>query len=81
MQFSSDVSTVIFVSVVLLGVISVFIWICIRVRRGGGSMTTIAMGATDGFLSKDQSKAVETVVEQNAGKRQEAQGDYEPHRS
>jgi hypothetical protein len=59
---------------VLVAVVGVFLWISQRVRRGGGSLTTIVMGATDEFLSKDSAKAAEIVVEQHAGKKLEEQG-------
>ena len=77
---SNEWSTVLVPLLVVIGVLVLVAFIGRRVRRGGGSMTTIAMGATDEFLSKDQSKAVETVVDQNAGKRQEDQGNNEPRR-
>ncbi|HEV8538658.1 MAG TPA: hypothetical protein VGR15_07005 [Bacteroidota bacterium] len=45
-----------------------------RIRRGGGSLTTIVLGATDEFLTTERSKAAEIIVNQNAGKKLEAQG-------
>ncbi|MBM4158461.1 MAG: hypothetical protein FJ216_06740 [Ignavibacteria bacterium] len=49
--------------------IAVFILISNRLRKGGGSLTTIALGATDEFLTKDKSKAADTIVNENAGKK------------
>ena len=54
---------------ILVIVVGIFIRISIRLRRGGGSMTTIALGATDGFLTHERSKAAETIVDENAGKK------------
>jgi hypothetical protein len=61
--------TLVFALVLLTVVIGIFIRICIRLRRGGGSLTTIVLGATDGFLTQDRSKAAETIVNENAGKK------------
>jgi hypothetical protein len=57
------------VAVMLVAVTGIFVRICIRVRRGGGSLTTIALGATDGFLTQEKSKAAEVIVDENAGKK------------
>jgi hypothetical protein len=53
----------------LVVVVGTFIRISMKLRRGGGSMTTIALGATDAFLSHDRRKAAETIVNENAGKK------------
>ena len=65
----NDLLRLLFCLVILVIVIGVFIRICIKVRRGGGSLTTIVLGATDGFLTHEKSKAAETVVDENAGKK------------
>jgi hypothetical protein len=49
-------------------VVTIFIRISMRLRRGGGSLTTAVLGATDEFLNRDKSKAAETIVDRNAGK-------------
>jgi hypothetical protein len=66
------------VGVTLLFVIGVFVWISVRLRRGGGSLTTTVLGATDGFLSAEKSKAAETIVNENAGKRFEGERSEQP---
>jgi hypothetical protein len=53
----------------LIVVVGIFIRICVGLRRGGGSLTTIVLGATDGFLTHERSKAAETIVNENAGKK------------
>lgn len=66
---TSETLSLIVVAVVLVAVIGVFVRISIRLRRGGGSVTTVVMGATHGFLTKDRSRAAETIVNENAGKK------------
>jgi hypothetical protein len=65
----NDILTLSFVLIVLAGVVGIFIRICVRLRRGGGSLTTIVLGATDGFLTHEKSRAAETIVDENAGKK------------
>ena len=64
-----DVLALIVVLTAVALVTGIFIRISIKLRRGGGSLTTIVMGATDGFLTHEKSKAAETIVDENAGKR------------
>ncbi|MGA9116737.1 MAG: hypothetical protein WB626_08180 [Bacteroidota bacterium] len=65
---SSDILSLAVVAGVLVLVTGIFICISMRVRRGGGSLTTAILGATDGFLTREKSKAAETIVNDNAGK-------------
>jgi heme/copper-type cytochrome/quinol oxidase subunit 2 len=64
----NELLTVLVLAGIIFIVIFVFIWISVKLRRGGGSMTTIALGSTDEFLNTDKSKAAETIVNENAGK-------------
>ena len=75
---TSDTISLLIVLLVILLVIGIFISITIRVRRKGGSLTTISLGATDAFLTQDRRKAAETIVNQNAGKKLEVQSSKEP---
>ena len=68
---SSEVVSYIVVVVLLVLVVGIFIRITIRLRRGGGSLTTVVLGSTDAFLSSDRRKAAETIVNENAGKMRE----------
>jgi hypothetical protein len=79
----SDFYPIAVVLLVVCGVVAVFIRIAIRIRKGGGSMTTLMLGATDEFLIKDRQKASEMIVEQNAGKKLDEQcsGDTGNHES
>lgn len=63
----------IFLAATLFTVVWIFIRISLRLRRGGGSMTTVVLGATDEFLTEDRKKAAETIVNENAGKKFEDQ--------
>jgi hypothetical protein len=57
------------VFVLLIVVIGTFIRICVKLRRGGGSLTCTVLGATDAFLTHERRKAAETIVNENAGKK------------
>ncbi len=57
-----------FIIVVLL-----FMRLALRIRKNGGSMTTIVHGSLDSFYNKDKKKAVEMVVEKQSGKKLEEQ--------
>ncbi len=76
---ASDTIALIVVAAVLCLVIVIFVRISIRLRRGGGSLTTVVLGATDEFLTKDKKRAAETIVNENAGKRMEDQSSSAPH--
>jgi hypothetical protein len=65
----NDFLTLVFVFVLLIVVVGTFIRICVKLRRGGGSMTCTVLGATDAFLTHDRRKAAETIVNENAGKK------------
>jgi hypothetical protein len=65
----NDLLTLVFALILLTVVIGIFIRICVKLRRGGESLTTIVLGATDGFLTHERSKAAETIVNENAGKK------------
>lgn len=71
---SPEAVSLVTVVVVLILVVGIFIRIAMRLRRGGGSLTTVVLGATDAFLSRDRRKAAETIVNENAGK-----GREDPH--
>lgn len=66
------------VSGLLIGVIYLFIRIALRLRRRGGSLTSVLFGATYEFYSQEKRKAVQQVVEQKAQKKRKEQGDKAP---
>jgi len=80
MKNISDTFPLLSVLVLLVLIIGVFIRISIRLRQGGGSLTTVILGATDEFLTKEKSRAAETITNENAGKRFEGQSSGEPNK-
>ena len=74
----SDALSFILVAAILILVIGIFVRVSVGLRRGGGSLTTIVLGATDEFLTKEKRKAAETIVNENAGKKFEEQSSDEP---
>ncbi len=66
----------IFFLLFLAGII--FVRLSQKLRRGGGSLTTTMLGATDAFYHKERKNAVRQIVEMKAGKKQEEQGSKKP---
>jgi hypothetical protein len=60
-------------------VIVVFVVLSRRIRRGGGSLPTIMLGATNDLMDKDKRRAAEEIVEMKADKKRNrgAEGDPE----
>lgn len=75
------VVTLIFVFVSIAILMAGFAWLSRRLKQGGGSLFMIQTGATDAFYNRDKKQAIEQVVERNAGKKMEAQGNFEPPES
>ncbi len=71
---SSDIPAGAVIIALLALIIWIFIRITIRARRRGGSLTTLVLGSTDEFLTQEKSKAAETIVDENAGKKFNAAG-------
>lgn len=78
MENPNEIFSLLFLLAMLILVVGIFIRISIRVRRGGGSLTTLVLGSTDHFLTKEKSKAAETIVNENAGKKFETQTSRQP---
>ena len=76
----NDLLTLAFALVLLVVVIGIFIRICVKLRRGGGSLTCTVLGATDAFLTHDRRKAAETIVNENAGKKFEQLPSTDPEK-
>ena len=76
----NDILALLLVLGLLVLIITVFIRTSMRLRKGGGSLTTTVLGATDELLTSDQRKAAETIVNINAGKKLEEQGSGEPEK-
>ena len=67
-----------FAFLVLLLTGFIFVHISRKLRRGGGSLTTTMLGATDLFYDKEKKNAVRQIVEMKAGTKQEEQGSEKP---
>jgi len=65
---------------ILLLAIYLFVRISRRLRKKGGSMATVMLGATDAFYHRDKKKAIEVIVERNAGKKMEEQSSSDPEK-
>ncbi|KPJ59788.1 MAG: hypothetical protein AMJ46_09870 [Latescibacteria bacterium DG_63] len=59
--------------VILVTVLVIFVRISMKVRRGGSGTTTVGLGALYDLHNKDKRRAIETIVEVNAGKELENQ--------
>lgn len=68
MKFDDFIS---FILVIFLLALFIFLFLRVsgRLRKGGGSLTTFMLGATDGFYNRDKKKAADEIVEQKADKK------------
>jgi len=67
----SETLQIIFVGLTVILLVAFFIRVAARIRKGGGSLTTVVLGATDSFLNSDRHRASVTIVNENAGKNKE----------
>jgi hypothetical protein len=74
----NDLTSLLFVAILLLALIYFFIKIALRMRKHGGSMTTTMHAATYEFLSKDMRESVKEVVEIKANKKMEEESSDKP---
>jgi len=74
----SDTFNILLSAALILLVIFIFIRIALRIRRGGGSLTTTMFASTYEFLNKDKREAVEEIVELNANKKMEEEKSDKP---
>jgi|GEM_PF-745563 len=70
---SNDALSLIILAVILAVVIFFFLRISIRIRKRGGSLTSIMYGATYEFYGQDKRQAIKEVVEQKAEKKRKDQ--------
>ncbi len=70
---SNDTLSLIILAAVLAAVIFLFLRISIRMRRRGGSLTSVMYGATYEFYGKDKRQAIREVLEQKAEKKRKDQ--------
>lgn len=62
-----------FALVLLAIVLIIFVRISRKVRRGGSGATITTLGSLYELHNRDRRRAIETIVEINAGKKQEEQ--------
>ena len=75
----SDIFSVIFAFLLLILLIILFVKICIRIRKGGGSLPYfISSGVMDATLDKEKKAATTMIVERNANKKMEEQAAFDP---
>lgn len=70
---NNQIVSLIAVLISLAVIIGIFIRIAIKIRKGGGSLTTVMLGATDHFLTKEKSRAAEVIVNQKSDRRLEVE--------
>ena len=58
---------------IMLAII-IFIHVSNKLRKGGGSLTTLMLGATDLFYNKEKRAAVSQIVEMKSEKKQTEPG-------
>ncbi len=75
---SDNLLGLIMVAVALIVVIIIFIMIAVKLRKHGGSLTTITFGTTYEFLNKDKREAVEEILDMNINKQKEVQPTDKP---
>ena len=75
----SDIFNVALAILLLIFFIVFFIKICIRIRKGGGSIPYfISSGAMDATLDKEKKAATTMIVERNANKKMAEQTSFDP---
>lgn len=67
-----------FILLVLVIVVFVFIRIAMKLRKYGGSLTTLTFGSTFEFLNKDRQRAVKEMLNLQANKKMDEQKSDEP---
>jgi hypothetical protein len=79
MLTSNEIINLFLPGCLILLVLIVLVRISSRLRKRGGSLTSILFGATFEFYNKDRQKASEVIVEERSGKKQHEQdsGDSE----
>lgn len=73
MSFASVNFSLLFSVGLLILVVLVFIRISRSLRKGGGSMTTVSLGATDQFYNREKKEVAAEIVNRKANKKIEEQ--------
>lgn len=60
-------------TMIVLIVTILFLRVSIRMRKKGGSLTSVVLGSTHALHGQDRRKALEIILEKNAGQKVEEQ--------
>ena len=71
----SDAAPLIFGFIVIFAVLCLFLVLWAKIRKKGGSYTSVIFGATHEFYNADWRKANEVVLEQKTDKKKKEQDD------
>ena len=75
----NSIYSLLFALLVLVCAVALFLKICIRVQRDGGSIPYfISSGAMDSTLDNEKKAATTVIVECNANKKMEDQSSFDP---
>jgi Sec-independent protein translocase protein TatA len=67
----SDILNILIAALVMIAAVIVVIVISMKIRKTGGSLTTLMYGATAEFYNKEKQNAIEYVIEEKASKKKE----------
>jgi hypothetical protein len=70
---SDEIINIFLPGFLILLVLILLIRVSSRLRKRGGSLTSILFGSTFEFHNKDRQKAAEVIVEERSGKKQKEQ--------
>jgi len=70
-MFAKEFVTIVLPVAIVLLVIFIFLRVSSRMRKRGGSFTSLLLGSTYELHGRDRREAIEVIVEQKAGKKQE----------
>ena len=73
MLISDEIINLFLPGFLILLVLILLVRISSRLRKRGGSLTSILFGSTFEFYNKDRQKAAEVIVEERSGKKQKEQ--------
>jgi hypothetical protein len=74
----NNIFSIILSVIILAALLHIFYRVYKRVRKGGSAATLTALGSTYDLHSKDEKRAIETIVELKAGKKLEEQESSDP---
>jgi len=75
---SVDVLSFLLIIIILALFFYIFIKVSRSLRKGGGSMTMVSLGATDAFYHKEKKETMAEIVNRKADKKLEEKESDEP---